>query len=98
MTRAFALPTTERQTLEELRAHGPQAYLRERAAALLKVDAGMSPARVAREGLLRPRKPDTVSAWLDRFIEHGLAGLTIRSGRGRKPAFSPAAPYGAGGD
>ena len=92
MTRAFALTTTERQTLEELRDHGPKAYLRERAAALLKVDAGLSPARVAREGLLRPRKPDSVYAWLDRFIDHGLAGLSIRTGRGRKPAFSPSAP------
>jgi hypothetical protein len=96
MTRAFALTTTERQTLEELRDHGPKAYLRERAAALLKVDAGMSPARVARDGLLRPRKPDTIYAWLDRFIEHGLAGLYILSGRGRKPAFSPSAPDRAG--
>ena len=48
MTRAFALTTTERQRLTDLRDHGPTAYLRERAAALLKVDAGMSPARVAR--------------------------------------------------
>ena len=91
MTRAFALTRTERQTLEELRDHGPKPYLRERAAALLKVDDGMAPARVAREGLLRPRKPDTVYAWLDRFSTHGLAGLYIQSGRGRKPAFSPLA-------
>ena len=97
MTRAFALTSTERQTLEELRDHGPKAYLRERAAALLKVDAGMSPARVAREGLLRPRKPDTVYAWLDRFTMRGLAGLVIQRGRGRKPAFSPSACHGAGG-
>jgi transposase len=96
MTRAFALTSTERQTLEELRDHGPKAYLRERAAALLKGDAGMRPARVARAGLLRPRKPDTVYAWLERFIEHGLAGLTIRTGRGRKPAFSPSAPNAPG--
>ena len=96
MPRAFVLTTMERPTLEELRDHGPKAYLRERAAALLKVDAGMSPTRVAREGLLRPRKPDTIYAWLDRFIEHGLAGLTIRTGRGRKPAFSPSAPDRAG--
>ena len=92
MTRAFALTTAERQMLEALRDHGPKAHLRERAAALLKVDAGLSPARVAREGLLRPRKPDTIYAWLDRFTEHGLAGLYIRSGRGRQPACSPSAP------
>ena len=95
MTRAFALTRTERQTLEELRDHGPKPYLRERAAALLKVDDGMAPARVAREGLLRPRKPDTVYAWLDRFSMHGLAGLYSQYGRGRKPAFFPLA-HGAG--
>ncbi len=97
MTRAFCLTRAERQTLEEMRDHAPKAYLRERAAALLKVDDGLPPARVAREGLLRPRKADTVYAWLDRFIEDGLAGLYIRSGRGRKPAFSPSACQRAGG-
>ena len=66
-------------------------YLRERAAALLKVADGMPAARVARTGLLRPRKPDTVYAWIDRFIEAGSAGLQIQAGRGRKPAFSPLA-------
>ncbi len=96
MTRAFALTSAERQTLEELRDHGPKAYLRERAGALLKVADGMAPARVARLGLLRPRKPDTVYAWLDRFSLQGLAGLYIQSGRGRKPAFSPSAPNRAG--
>jgi transposase len=44
---------------------------------------------VARTGLLRPRQPDTVYAWLDRYRAEGIAGLTIRPGRGRKPAFSP---------
>ncbi len=97
MSRPFALTRTERETLEQLRDHGPKPYLRERAAALLKVDAGLPAARVAREGLLRPRKPDTIYAWLDRFTEHGVAGLYIRQGRGRKPAFSPLAVLGAGG-
>ena len=96
MTRAFCLTAAERQTLEELRDHAPKPYLRERAAALLKVDAGLPPARVARAGLLRPRKPDTVYAWLDRSTQDVLACLYIRSGRGRKPAFSPAACHGAG--
>jgi len=91
MTRAFDLTTTERAELTRLRDSAPQAYLRERAAALLKVADGMSAARVARGGLLRPRKPDTVYTWLDRFIDKGIDGLGMQPGRGRKPAFSPSA-------
>lgn len=89
MTRAFDLTTTERAELTRLRDTAPQAYLRERAAALLKIADGMSAARVAREGLLRPRKPDTVYAWMNRFVAAGIAGLQMTKGRGRKPAFSP---------
>lgn len=91
MTRPFLLTTAERQELTELRDHGPKAYLRERAAALLKVADGTPAARVARAGLLRPRKPDTVYAWIDRFLDAGIAGLQLQAGRGRKPAFSPLA-------
>jgi len=92
MTRAFDLTSAERAELTRLRDSAAQAYLRERAAALLKVADGMSAARVARQGLLRPRKPDTVYSWIDRFIEEGTAGLRMRSGRGRKAAFSPSLP------
>jgi hypothetical protein len=91
MTRSFGLSDEERAELIHLRDHAPQPYLRERAAALIKVDDGQSAARVARHGLLRPRKPDTVYAWMDRLLLDGVAGLTIRPGRGRKPAFSPLA-------
>lgn len=94
MTRLFSLSDAERTTLTELRDHGPHAYLPERAAALLKVDAGMPAARVAQEDLLRPRKPDTVYAWLDRYLIDGLAGLWIRAGRGRQPAFFPSGAAG----
>ena len=94
MTRLFSLSDAERTTLTELRDHGPHAYLRERAAALLKVDAGMPAARVAKEGLLRPRKPDTIYAWLDRYLVDGLAGLWMQAGRGRKPAFFPSGAAG----
>ena len=92
MTRAFDLTTAERAELTRLRDTAAQAYLRERAAALLKIANGCSAARVAREGLLRPRKPDTVYAWMDRFIDDGIAGLQMHTGRGRKPAFSPSLP------
>ena len=94
MTRPFLLTTAERQTLSELRDHGPKADLRERAAALLKVADGTPAARVAQDGRLRPRKPDTVYAWIDRFMDAGIAGVHMRAGRGRKPAFSPLAGDG----
>jgi hypothetical protein len=92
MARSFDLSDEERQELIELRDHAPQPYLRERAAALLKIEAGRTAAWVARYGLLRVRKPDTVYAWMDRFLLEGVAGLRILPGRGRKPAFSPLAP------
>jgi len=83
------LSSVQRAELEELRDHAAQAYLRERAAALLKVAEGLSAARVARERLLKRHKPFTVERWVRRYQEEGLAGLRIRKGRGRKPAFSP---------
>ncbi len=90
--RQLRLSDGERQELVRLRDHASQPYLRERAAALLKVAAGIPAAVVARQGLLRPRKPDTVYAWLERYQSEGVAGLTVRAGRGRKPAFFPSAP------
>jgi hypothetical protein len=92
MTRELPLTEAERQELSQLRDHDPKPYLRERAAALLKVADGMPAAQVARHGLLRVRKPDTLYAWLDRFLQDGVAGLRILPGRGRKGAFSPLAP------
>lgn len=96
MPRPFALTRAERETLEQRRDHGPTPSLRERAAARLKVDDGMPPARVAREGLRRPRNPATIYAWRDRFSQPGLAGLDMRRGRGRKPACSPVASLASG--
>jgi hypothetical protein len=78
-----------RITLEQMRDRHPKPYLRERAAALLKIANGIAPARVAREALLKPRYADTVYEWLDRYLAEGIAGLYIKLGRGRKPAFSP---------
>ena len=98
--RDIILSVPEREQLEQMVKLDPKAYRRERAAALLKIAAGQAGARVAREGLLRRRKPDTVYAWCDRFIEAGVAGLTIRPGRGRKVTSPPLAsgPPGAGRD
>ncbi len=86
------LKPDERKTLELMRDTDPHPYLRERAAALLKIADTQHPQsayQVALHGLLKPRQPDTLYAWVKRFRAEGVAGLTIKPGRGRKPAFSP---------
>jgi hypothetical protein len=93
MTPRQPLDLTDQQR-QELRAtlnHHTKPYMRERAGALLKIAAGAAAHAVARQGLLRPREADTVYAWVARYRAEGLAGLLIRKGRGRKPAFSPSA-------
>jgi hypothetical protein len=90
--RTLVLTEAQRQELERLRATGSKPYLRERAAALLKIADGMLAAHVATSGLLRPRQPDTVYRWVDRYQAEGVAGLQDRMGRGRKPVFFPLAP------
>ena len=42
---------------------------------MLKIAEGVAPHRVATRGLLKPRDPDTVYSWLDRFQSAGAAGL-----------------------
>jgi len=91
------LTPEDRTALEAVRDTAALPYLRERAAALLKIADGAVAAHVAREGLLRPRQPDTVYGWLRRYEAEGLAGLAIRPGRGRKPAFSPSVSDRGGG-
>ena len=86
------LSPEEQLTLEEMRDKHPKAYLRQRAAALLKIAGGLSPNWVAQNGLYRPVEADTVYDWLKRYTQHGLGGLYVRPGRGRKPAFFPLSP------
>ena len=83
------LTAGQRAELARLRDHSPKPYLRERAAAVLKVADGWTCKQVAAVGLLRPRDEETVAAWVHRFAADGAAGLAVRPGRGRKPAFSP---------
>ena len=95
--RRITLSDEQRTELTRIRNADPKAYVRERAAAILKVAEGTPAARVARRGLLRRRRPETVYRWLDRFEKHGIPGLRISPGAGRKPAFGkkepePAAP------
>lgn len=83
------LTDDQRAELEQMRDHAEKAYLRERAAAILKIADGASGRQVAFGGLLQKRRTDTVYDWVHRYREEGIVGLKIKSGRGRKPAFSP---------
>jgi Helix-turn-helix domain len=83
------LSAAEKDALIAMRDHDPKPYLRERAAALLKVHGGSSALAVARHGVLKPRRPDTVRAWVHCYRQQGLASLRVRPGRGRPAAFSP---------
>jgi transposase len=91
----LSLDAAQEAELVHLRDHHPTPYLRERAAALLQVAAGASARQVALHGLYRQRGPKTVQAWLRRYQAHGVAGLGVQPGRGRKSAFSP--PGGCSG-
>ena len=57
------------------RDHDPKPYVRERCAAILKIAEGHVPYAVARSGLLKPRDPDTIYAWLDAYEVGGFDGL-----------------------
>lgn len=85
------LDKDQRQELEAIRDHHARPYVRERAAAILKIAAGLSGREVALHGLLRRREPDTIYAWVHAYEAAGLSGLLIKPGRGRKPAFFPPA-------
>jgi hypothetical protein len=91
LRRRIVLTDQQRSQLIGLRDKASKPYLRERAAAILKIADGTLLTAVARQGLLRRRDYNTLSGWLDRFEQEGISGLTIRNGRGRKPAFSPSA-------
>ena len=83
--RALTLTQAERADLERVRDRDPRPYLREKAAALLKIASGLPAYQVARQGLLRPRKAETLYRWLNEFEQSGT--LSARPAcRGR---FSP---------
>lgn len=74
--RTVALSWTQRRELEQARDHDPRPYGRERCAAVVKIADGATAPAVARQGLWKPRDPDTVYAWRERYATEGLAGLT----------------------
>jgi hypothetical protein len=87
--RTLTLSATQRQQLEQVRDRHAKAHMREKAAILVKIAAGMSPHAAAQQGGLKPHHPDTIYKWLDWYETEGIERLEVQPGRGRKPAFSP---------
>jgi len=75
------------KTLEQMRNRHPTPYLREKAAALLKIAAGEAINEVAEKGLLKKHQVATLRSWVKTYQQHGLGGLYQRERRGRD--FSP---------
>ena len=73
--RTLTITLKQRSELEQARDHDDRPFVRERAAALLKIAEGQTPHAVARQGLLQPRDPDTVYGWLNVYEATGLAGV-----------------------
>ncbi len=96
----ISLTVEQSSEVEQARDHSDKPYVRERACAILKIASGVSGRQaclprsawrrqVAQQGLLKKRRKDTIYEWVNRYQAEGISGLQIRSGRGRKPAFSP---------
>lgn len=94
--RTLNLDEERHAALARVRDRDPRPYLRERAAALLKIARGQSIRAVALRGLGKRRKPDTVRGWLDAYRDGGLPALVQRP-RGHR-GFSPSARGGTGRD
>ncbi len=75
LRRTLELTNSQRQDLQHYRDHDPRPYVRERCAALLKIADGQSPHAVARQGLLKPRDPDTVYDWLNWYEQLGIRSV-----------------------
>jgi hypothetical protein len=83
--------------LSFIRGRHPKPYVRERAAAILKLHAGEHIEDIATTGLLKRHEPETVSGWAKRYLAEGARGLLVKPGQGRKPSFSPSVQHGGGG-
>src|SRR5260370_40142707 len=72
--RTVELSWGQQHELAAHRDHDPRPYVRERCAALLKIAEGNAAYWVARHGLLKGRRPDTVDEWLADYQQAGLSG------------------------
>jgi hypothetical protein len=84
MRRTLRLKTREQRELEHYRDHDSRPYVRERCGALLKIAPGETPHAVARQGLLKPRDPDTLYGWLQVYGDEGVAGLVTHQHGGER--------------
>lgn len=86
--RTLELSEAQQQELVHYRDHDRRPDIRERCAAILKIAEGESPHAVAQRGLLRPRVPNTVYDWLNRYERMGIEGLLNgRHGGNRRRPF-----------
>lgn len=83
--RELELSPQERAELEQMRAHDRRAYMREKAAALLKIADGVPAYQVAESGLLRRRRQETVYGWLNEYETH----RNVQAHKPRRRSFSP---------
>ena len=88
----LVLTDDERTTLERMRERDARPYLREKAAALLKIADGQAAHQVALTGLHKPRHPDTVYGWLHDWQQE----RTIKVRPATRRQFSPPRPLTAG--
>lgn len=97
MPKRIEIHLTEEQQAELVttRDHHCKPYMRERAAAILKVNRGEFVSQVAEHGLLKRHEPETVHGWIKRYLQDGVQGLAIQPGRGRKARFSPSLQHGS---
>ena len=76
------LTDQQRKELEGFARRGEPVYMRRKVLLLLNLGQGQPVTQVAK--VLHVSR-QTVYSWQKRFLEHGLAGLRVRAGRGRKP-------------
>lgn len=88
------LSDAERAKLEAWVKNPPKAHLRKRAWATLLVADGQPMYEVAKDYRVRVHRT-TVSEWVQRYQSNGIAGLKVKAGQGRKPAFSPSGGSGS---
>lgn len=94
MPKRISINLSEAQIAElsQVRNSHPKGYMREKAAAILKVASGELVSQVAERGLHKRHEPETVHSWLKAYQKDGVSGLVIRPGRGRKGSFFPSEP------
>jgi hypothetical protein len=82
--RTWRLKPREPRELEHSRDHDARPSVRERCGAVLKIAGGETPHAVARQGVLKPRDPDTLYDWLAIYEDEGVAGLVAHQHGGER--------------